>query len=219
MEAQTIHSMYQLGHEEQANNPNFIIIGRIVYNQGLTDIQWLRFSSLLQIIDYFNTEEQGTGVYDTEDQVLVYFYDLPTGEVVHIYTFYHPDTLQQLVSAFPGLLEEYDLPIDTKQRVLSTGNLGFVYGADQTSGLAVTGEPIDVKAVYNANASKQEIIDTIVINREYPTLPSNEKKLEFQDLSIGISGLPMQETTSSLIGNPLVERGLYGIPPFRSWRM
>lgn len=212
---------YQFGPQYFYGHPDKIVIERIVgYNRNLTSDE-LYFNNLDEIIEYFTVEETAIGKYDIEGDTISYEYNLPTGNVIHIYKFYDSDAFKEITEIMEENLESVPTKIDVT--LIPTSTLPFVFEEGYEPRYAEPGETFPVAAIeeeerllLNANRAngRANILHQQILHSDFNDLGVQELEEEDDEYD--------QFIDPSLVTHrqyPITERALYGLPSFKSWRM
>lgn len=134
MEAATLDSLWEIARQDQNEpfnglgytsvNPRIVIL-RNVWYQGQGGIEELFFSTLQEVIAYFQLEENGLGIYDTQRKLIVFIYDNPIGPVEVMYFFFNPDVFNDVTSALQERLTPTETNVAISRRVIDDYDPGM----------------------------------------------------------------------------------------------
>lgn len=191
MESFSLDSLWELARQEQSRFKNAIIVARTVYQEGHMDMYRLHFNNIEEVVEYFELEEVGDGIYDEEDLIIVFDYDyLPTGPITYIYSFFLEEPFHAVIDALSDRLIEYDLDVNISRKVLEDGDPG----------------------IFLPTIKRPERANGTVLFNEYSHI-AKEEPGEIEPG--GITSLPINpfERYTGFVG---VERELYNVPSFYS---
>lgn len=128
MEAQVIDSIWEVHRQDQDYLYDKYVVARSVWYEGQYETMGLYFNSLEEVVSYFLLEEVGDGLYDPEERILVFTYNLPTGPISHLYAFFLESSFEAVIEALSNSyrhLEAKDLDTMISRKVLEVGDPGF----------------------------------------------------------------------------------------------
>ena len=125
MEAEVIDSLWEIGRQEDGFYHNKIAVTRFIWQEGQYGVYNLFFNTIDEVIAYFNIEEVGDGLYDSEDRVIIFSYDQPTGPLDRLYAFFRDESFDAVVAALGNQLTQAELDIDISRKVIDDLDPGF----------------------------------------------------------------------------------------------